>query len=76
MIGTLNKIITERIENTMKKLFTSETFLEFQFISDCQLSPDGGYTAFVVKKADIKGNGYTSQLYVLDIELLHLNYLR
>nr|UWI50394.1 S9 family peptidase [Clostridioides difficile] len=62
----MNKIITERIENTMKKLFTSETFLEFQFISDCQLSPDGGYTAFVVKKADIKENGYTSQLYVLD----------
>ncbi len=44
------KITKERIENTMKKLFTSETFLEYQFISDCQISPDGGYTAFIVKK--------------------------
>ncbi|AVD37785.1 TPA: S9 family peptidase [Clostridioides difficile] len=50
----------------MKKLFTSETFLEYQFISDCQISPDGGYTAFIVKKADIKENAYTSQVYILN----------
>lgn len=62
----MKKITKERIENTMKKLFTSETFLEYQFISDCQISPDGGYTAFIVKKADIKENAYTSQVYILN----------
>ncbi|WP_236882412.1 S9 family peptidase [Clostridioides difficile] len=62
----MKKITKERIENTMKKLFTSETFLEYQFISDCQISPDGGYTAFIVKKADIKENDYTSQVYILN----------
>lgn len=66
VVGSLKKITKERIENTMKKLFTSETFLEYQFISDCQISPDGGYTAFIVKKADIKENGYTSQVYILN----------
>lgn len=66
VVGSLKKITKERIENTMKKLFTSETFLEYQFISDCQISPDGGYTAFIVKKADIKENAYTSQVYILN----------
>ncbi len=40
--------------------------MEYQFISDCQISPDGGYTAFIVKKADIKENAYTSQVYILN----------
>ncbi|EFH08594.1 TPA: S9 family peptidase [Clostridioides difficile] len=66
VVRSLKKITKERIENTMKKLFTSETFLEYQFISDCQISPDGGYTAFIVKKADIKENAYTSQVYILN----------
>ncbi len=66
VVWSLKKITKERIENTMKKLFTSETFLEYQFISDCQISPDGGYTAFIVKKANIKENAYTSQVYILN----------
>lgn len=48
------------------KRFTCETFLAFRFVSDPQLSPDGAYTAFIVKEADIKGNTYKSALYLYD----------
>lgn len=50
----------------MKKRFTCESFLDFQFVSDVQLSPDGKYTAFLLKTADIKSNAYQSSLYLLD----------
>ena len=52
----------------MKKSFTCEAFLNFKFINDPQLSPDGSLTAFLVKKADIKENNYKNTLYLLNNE--------
>lgn len=52
----------------MKKQFTCESFLEFQYISDPQLSPDGKYTAFLLKTADIHNNTYQTSLHLLDNE--------
>lgn len=52
----------------MKKRFSCESFLDFKFVSDPQLSPDGMHTAFIVKKADIKNNTYQSMLYLLQNE--------
>lgn len=49
-----------------KKRFLPETFLEFEYLSDCQISPCGGYTAFIAKKADIKNNKYDSALYCIE----------
>lgn len=50
----------------MKKPFICETFLDLQYLSDPKISPDGKYTAFILKKANIKSNGYESNLYVVD----------
>ena len=50
------------------KQFTCGSFLEFQFVSDPQLSPDGMHTAFIGKKPDIRKNGYDSALYLLNNE--------
>lgn len=52
----------------MKRKFTCESFLEFQFISDPRISPDGRHTAFIVKQADIKANCYRSDLYLYEHE--------
>lgn len=50
----------------MKKKFTCESFLDFKYVSDPQLSPDGKYTAFLLKTADIRSNSYQTALYLLD----------
>lgn len=50
----------------MKKSFTCDSFLDFKFINDPQLSPNGAFTAFFVKKSDIKSNSYQNTFYLLD----------
>lgn len=52
----------------MKKSITCESFLDYQFVSDPRISPDGKHTAFIVKKADIKANTYQSSLYLFSHE--------
>lgn len=52
----------------MKKRFTCESFLDFQFISDPMISTDMKHTAFIVKQADIALNSYKSELYVYSHE--------
>ncbi|NCB04991.1 MAG: S9 family peptidase, partial [Clostridia bacterium] len=47
------------------KRITPETFLDYNFLSAPCLSPDGGRTAFVVKQADVKTNGYRSDLWLV-----------
>ncbi|ODU55997.1 MAG: hypothetical protein ABT01_04870 [Clostridium sp. SCN 57-10] len=48
----------------MKKILP-ETLLEYQFVSDPRLSPDGTRTAFTVKQADEKKNSYRSDLWLV-----------
>lgn len=37
-----------------------ETFLQFRYLSDLGLSPDGRYTAYIRQQANLASNGYDS----------------
>ena len=39
-----------------------ETFLQFRYLSDLGLSPDGRYTAYIRQQANLASNGPPPQL--------------
>lgn len=43
-----------------------ETFLQFRYLSDLGLSPDGRYTAYIRQQANLASNGYDARLWVYD----------
>ncbi len=43
-----------------------EDFTEYSFLSGVCVSPDGKHAVFVVKKADLDENAYSSRVYVVD----------
>lgn len=45
-----------------------ESFLQFQHVSNPTFSPDGASAAFLVKEANAERSGYTSDLYLLNIQ--------
>lgn len=51
----------------MKKI-EIESFLDFKYVSAPGFSPCGKYAAFVVQSADVEGNKYDGDIYVLDVE--------
>ncbi len=48
----------------MKKIGV-ETFLEYNFLSEVSISPDGKYTAFIKSVASLEDNNYTGNLYLM-----------
>lgn len=42
-------------------------FLEYNFLSDLNVSPDGRWAAFVVHRCDARTNGYLSYIYLMDM---------
>lgn len=52
----------------MKKKITSQTLLDLRFVSNPSFSPDGRLAAFCVQRADIRKNGYTGDVYLLNVE--------
>ena len=40
-----------------------ETFLQFRYLSDLGLSPDGRYTAYIRQQANLASNGYDARLW-------------
>lgn len=38
-----------------------ETFLQFRYLSDLGLSPDGRYTAYIRQQANLASNGYDAR---------------
>ncbi len=49
----------------MKKLGI-ETFLQYKYLSELSISPDGKHSAFIVHTASVEDNNYTGCLYLLD----------
>lgn len=49
----------------MEKI-TAKSFLEYQYVSNPQFSPNGKYLAFVVQQANLDANGYKGDLYILE----------
>lgn len=56
------------METIEKKPVTREDLLEFHFLSEVSLSPDGRRAAYVVSRADREKNGYQNSLWVMDLE--------
>ena len=48
----------------MKKKITAETLYELKFPSEPRFSPDGRYTAFVVKNVNGERTGYSSDIWL------------
>ena len=46
----------------------SEDLLKFRWLSELALSPDGRTIAYSIRRPDVPSNGYTSQLYLHDLE--------
>ncbi|MDR1117024.1 MAG: S9 family peptidase [Oscillospiraceae bacterium] len=51
---------------TMRRLELRD-FLNYKFLSKLEYSPDGRHAAFVVSSPDIDGNGYKSDIHLLDV---------
>ena len=49
-----------------------ETFLQFRYLSDLGLSPDGRYTAYIRQQANLASNGYDARLWVYEIGRAHV----
>ena len=48
------------------KRITEETLLNYQFVSDPRISPNGKYVSFISQQADIKKNGYNGDIYLIE----------
>ncbi|MFI3230145.1 MAG: hypothetical protein R3Y29_01150 [bacterium] len=52
--------------NNIKTNITPETFLDYKFLSDPKVSPNGTYTAFLVNIPNVENNNYQSSIYLYD----------
>ena len=50
----------------MRKKIECGSFLDYRYVSNPQLSPDGRVIAFVCQKADYEGNMYKGDLYAFE----------
>jgi dipeptidyl aminopeptidase/acylaminoacyl peptidase len=53
---------------TEKRALRSEDLLALRVITDARISPDGRFVAYVVKRADLEKNGYSSAIYLAATE--------
>jgi len=51
-----------------KRRVKAEDLRRFKFVSDPQISPDGGHVAFVHTRVDYEGNRYLSNIWIWDVE--------
>lgn len=45
---------------------TTQSFLEYQYVSNPRFSPNGQYVAYISQKADYDGNGYKGDIYIIE----------
>ena len=56
----------QAIRGTVMENLKLKDFLDYKFISNLEISPNGAKTGFIVHKADYDNNNYQSNIWLLD----------